>query len=336
MARIESRNGKLALRAVAAMLCVVPFGSAAALSSLDSKSGPNAQSLVESPAFHDVGETGRGRCANAPAAGFPVSVALAADQQSKSSAIAGGTSALELMRNEQVTFAQPVAASPADEAREDAAIMTMAQSLEPALGGKVAEQADCSGGGQPAAFVRPGMNQLPSAAPRSSDFLQSRRVPIGSTRFDAQWRRVSDSSISLGQYNRIVGKRPARGTELLERVNAWVNNNIRYTEDAQLWGSTDYWATASETLLRARGDCEDLAIVKMKLLERAGISRDDMYLTVARDLYRNADHAFLVVKLDGRYFVLDNAVDRILPANQDLGYRPVLSFSNHSSWLHGY
>lgn len=338
MSRVISRHGKSGLVAATALLCAIPVGGVSALDMSPGQAGWSGEAqtapLVSSPTFDDADGVGPERCQKAAAAHASGSMPLAVRaQQGKGAAILGGMSALELMRSEQVSFAQPAAG----ELQTTAEIMNIAMTLKPAIGGYVTKQKGCDTAAQPALMNRPGMNSLPSSvAPRPSDFLQSRRVAIGSTRFDAQWRRVSRGSLSSQQLSRIVGKRPQKGAALLGRINAWVNNNINYVEDSRLWGSADYWATASETLARARGDCEDLAIVKMKLLERAGIRPEDMYLTVARDLYRNADHAFLVVKLDGRYFVLDNAVDRILPADQDLGYRPILSFSAYRSWLHGY
>ena len=318
MFRIESNLARKALGAAAALSCLAPIASAAA--------------LVATPIDSPPTQLNNDKCSvDAQAATAGLTSMPAGMRQDKSAAILGGMSALELMRSDQITFAQPQAENAVTQD-----VLQVAMSLEPAIGGFADHRRDCEGGGRVAALARPGLNQLPSAAPRPADFLQSRRVPIGSTRFDAQWHRVNRSSLSSRQYSRAIGSKPVHGIALLGQVNAWVNNNIAYVEDAQLWGSPDYWATASETMKRARGDCEDLAIVKMKILERAGFRREDMFLTVARDLYRNADHAFLVVKLNGQFHVLDNAVDHVLPADQDLGYRPILSFNSSRSYLHGY
>jgi hypothetical protein len=61
-----------------------------------------------------------------------------------------------------------------------------------------------------------------------------------------------------------------------------------------------------------------------------------MYLTLARDLVRNADHAMLIVKADGRYWLLDNSTDRLLDASESHDYRPIMSFGTSQKWLHGY
>jgi predicted transglutaminase-like cysteine proteinase len=120
------------------------------------------------------------------------------------------------------------------------------------------------------------------------------------------------------------------------RVNQWVNRSIEYVEDRDLFARNDYWAGASRTMKLGRGDCEDIALTKMQLLAAAGVNRDDMILTIARDLVRGADHAVLIVKLDGRFVMLDNATDAIIDATVANDYRPILSYGQHQTWLHGY
>ena len=56
-----------------------------------------------------------------------------------------------------------------------------------------------------------------------------------------------------------------------------------------------------------------------------------MFLVIARDLARNADHAVLVVRQDGRHWLLDNATDRLLDASGSFDYRPIMSFSSSRS-----
>jgi predicted transglutaminase-like cysteine proteinase len=74
----------------------------------------------------------------------------------------------------------------------------------------------------------------------------------------------------------------------------------------------------------------------MQLLGAIGVPASDMYLTIARDLARNADHAMLVVRLDGRFWLLDNATDELLDASRSYDYRPILSYNSQGKWLHGY
>ena len=72
------------------------------------------------------------------------------------------------------------------------------------------------------------------------------------------------------------------------------------------------------------------------MLRAAGLADRDMYLVIAKDLVRRADHALLVVRSGGRMLVLDNGTNRILDADDISDYRPVLTFSATGAWTHGY
>lgn len=183
---------------------------------------------------------------------------------------------------------------------------------------------------------QPGRNQLPGGA---EDFLQTRRLAVSRTAFDQQWERVSQQGLSVQALRREAGLGgivPGRATlDTVATVNAWANRRIRFVEDAKLFRTADYWAPAQTTLRLGAGDCEDIAITKMQALAAIGIPRSDMFLTIARDLARHADHALLVVRMDGRFWLLDNSTDRVLDAAESYDYQPVLSFSQNRKWLHG-
>ena len=234
---------------------------------------------------------------------------------SKSAAILGGrVSQLDLMRQQQAGLIAPVAALPG-------------AGLIPRSGGECAmfvrPQTDF-------AAMRPGLG---TSAPGPDDFLGSKRLAVRKTGFDAQWNRVRRGTVSAGLAG-TGGGHPGQAT--IAVINSWANAKIRYVEDRQLYGQADYWADAKTTLRRRAGDCEDIAIAKMALLAGAGVRREDMYLTIAHDLTRNADHALLVVKSGGRYWLLDNNTDRVLDASAANDYRPILSYSAGGKWLHGY
>ena len=160
---------------------------------------------------------------------------------------------------------------------------------------------------------------------------------VKGTGFDSSWERVRRQGVSAGTVRGISNlTRGKVDRSMLTAVNAWANSRIRYVEDKDLYGRADYWAGARTTLRRRAGDCEDIAIVKMQLLAAAGVSRSDMYLTIARDLVRNADHAVLIVNLEGRYWLLDNATNEVLDGRLGHDYRPIMSFSASRKWLHGY
>lgn len=186
-----------------------------------------------------------------------------------------------------------------------------------------------------ASSFQPALRRPMLAGP--DDFLASRRLPVLKTSFDSSWNRVSRQGLSRQFAASLLGGASGAPTiATLEEVNAWSNARIRYEDDSKLYGRADYWASASTTLHRGAGDCEDIAILKMQLLAAMGVPRSDMYLTIARDLDRHADHALLIVKLDDKYWLLDNSTNRLLDASQSYDYRPVLSFNTSQKWLHGY
>ena len=190
----------------------------------------------------------------------------------------------------------------------------------------------------PVAVQQPLVQAVAPAAPvpvtDPDNYLASARIPIGVTRFEGDWARVSASRLGQARTRRLLAG--SAGDTLLARVNSYVNTAIAHVEDRDLYATGDYWATARETLSRGRGDCEDFAILKMQMLAAMGVAREDMFLTLARDLARNADHAVLIVRHEGGWHMLDNATDAVLPAGaQTYDYRPMFSYSGSSSYLHG-
>jgi predicted transglutaminase-like cysteine proteinase len=172
------------------------------------------------------------------------------------------------------------------------------------------------------------------------DIFGSLALKISRTPMDQKWkhaRNVQEINIArtaLAQAGGIVGV--IHKDNNIRAVNRWVNANVRYVDDYKLYGKADYWASVGRTLKSGRGDCEDYAIAKMELLKASGILSSDMFLVIAKDLVRRADHALLVVRVGNDMLVLDNETDRILHAEDVRDYRPIMSFSSNGKWLHGY
>ena len=176
-------------------------------------------------------------------------------------------------------------------------------------------------------------------APTGDLILGSLSLAIKHSPFDRDWAAVSTKQVSRKTYRTLAAtgaRKSGNESAQVEAVNRWVNRNIAFGEDRDVYGRADYWAPAAETLHRRIGDCEDFAIAKMELLSALGISRDKMRLVVARDLVRNADHAVLVVTMAGGAVMLDNMTDRLLDARLPNDYRPIMSFSQNAKWVHGY
>lgn len=118
-------------------------------------------------------------------------------------------------------------------------------------------------------------------------------------------------------------------------VQSVVQRTLGYRQDQEMWGEADYWASAVETLSRGGGDCEDLAIVKYQALLALGFNPAHMVLSVGRDRSRG-DHALLLVRDAGQWWVLDDTLSRPVRPEQRTGFEPVMSFSGTAAqWLHG-
>ena len=245
-----------------------------------------------------------------PAAG-PVSSTPVSS--TKASAILGGTmSKLEQMRSIQASGPSIAAA---------------------ATPHKTIISSECSR--ERAIFAAPGIT---ATAVANDAILGAQSVVIARTPFDSDWAAVQHPNVASIQ--NAVAKSGARSAmdklQQVQMVNRWINQNVAFGDDQIVYGRADYWAPASETLRRGVGDCEDFAIAKMDMLAALGVARADMRLVIARDLVRNADHAVLMVQLDGGSVLLDNVTDRLLDGRAPNDYRPIMSFSQNAKWVHGY
>jgi predicted transglutaminase-like cysteine proteinase len=115
----------------------------------------------------------------------------------------------------------------------------------------------------------------------------------------------------------------------LQRINLWVNTNIKPMTDMDHWGVVERWNYPDD----GYGDCEDYVLQKRKMLMQAGWPREALLITVVRDQHGDG-HAILTVKTDKGEFILDNQTDNILPWT-DTGYRFVKrqSQSDPNVWV---
>jgi predicted transglutaminase-like cysteine proteinase len=115
----------------------------------------------------------------------------------------------------------------------------------------------------------------------------------------------------------------------LQRVNLWVNTNVKPMTDMDHWGVVERWNYPDD----GYGDCEDYVLQKRRMLIKAGWPREALLITVVRD--RNGDgHAVLTVKTDRGEYILDNQTDDIVMWS-DTGYRFVKrqSQSDPNVWV---
>ncbi|MDC8754957.1 transglutaminase-like cysteine peptidase [Erythrobacter sp. sf7] len=243
----------------------------------------------------------------------------------KASAILGGQpSALELISMQQADILQPAGS----------AELSAFSDVEQAPQALNATNLMCPWGSLAPVTVREELSD--GRDPASDDFLGSSRVYIGFTPLDDEWRRVSEKSSARSVRGLVARHAQESDFDHLARVNAWVNRKIEFVEDQTLYGMSEYWATAAETLRLSKGDCEDFAILKYQILVDSGVDPGSIYLTLVWDAIRRRDHAVLIVRLEDAYYMLDSDSDRVLPADTSYEYAARMSFSQRSAWVHGY
>jgi predicted transglutaminase-like cysteine proteinase len=115
-------------------------------------------------------------------------------------------------------------------------------------------------------------------------------------------------------------------------VNERVNRTILAVTDQDHWGVVDRWDYPDDGL----GDCEDIQLLKRKLLIEAGLPRRALRMMVVID-EQGMGHAVLMVRTSHGDFALDNKRDAVL-AWQETGYHYVKREGDDGStwvWLGG-
>ena len=120
-------------------------------------------------------------------------------------------------------------------------------------------------------------------------------------------RRVpAECSIDLREPATI--KLTVEGWNTIRAVNSRVNASIIPITDHEQWGVPDRWDLPTT----GYGDCEDMQLLKRKLLAERGLPRRAMRMTVVID-DEGDGHAVLMLRTDRGDFILDNKTDAILP-----------------------
>ncbi|MDX2309529.1 MAG: transglutaminase-like cysteine peptidase [Hyphomicrobium sp.] len=91
----------------------------------------------------------------------------------------------------------------------------------------------------------------------------------------------------------------------LDEVNRLVNRSVTPATDSEIYGISEYW-----TLPGTKGDCEDYALLKQKVLISRGWPSSSLLLTVVRD-EKGEGHAVLTARTSQGDFILDNKVDDV-------------------------
>ena len=150
-------------------------------------------------------------------------------------------------------------------------------------------------------------------------------VPFGWVDFCARYKGECDTADQVAKDVNLT----AQAMMEMQRINKWVNINIEPVSDMDHWGVPDQWDYPSD----GKGDCEDYALLKRKLLIEEGFPRSALLMTVVKD-QKGEGHAILTVKTNKGEYVLDNQESRILMWNQS-GYSFVKrqSQENPNVWV---
>lgn len=114
----------------------------------------------------------------------------------------------------------------------------------------------------------------------------------------------------------------------LDEVNRSVNRAVAPATDMEIYGVSEYW-----TMPDVRGDCEDYALLKQKILIERGWPPSSVLLTVVRD-DKGEGHAVLTARTSKGDFILDNKSNEVRVWYQS-GYQFVMrqSYVNPRVWV---
>ncbi|UMY17718.1 transglutaminase-like cysteine peptidase [Methylobacterium organophilum] len=101
---------------------------------------------------------------------------------------------------------------------------------------------------------------------------------------------------------------------MLSGVTRRVNARIKPITDMAHWGVVDRWDYPDDGF----GDCEDMQLLKRRMLVERGLPRRALRMTVVIDDIGEG-HAVLMVRTDRGDFILDNKTNAVL-AWQNTGY----------------
>lgn len=149
-----------------------------------------------------------------------------------------------------------------------------------------------------------------AARPVPSTHLEFARPTAAWSRFCAQ--RPADCAVNRAE-PAVIPLTP-QVLAALTSVNQQVNRAIEPVTDLEHWGVVDRWDYPDD----GKGDCEDIQLLKRRLLVEQGLPRRAMRMTVVIDR-KGEGHAVLMVRTTKGDLILDNARDEILPA-QRTGY----------------
>jgi len=159
------------------------------------------------------------------------------------------------------------------------------------------------------AFASPGFAASAAKAPAFAREYSETLPPIGFVEF---CQRNPENCQPEGSHLRRFGMSEEKWL-LVRMVNAFVNGAIAPVTDETLYGTPEYWTIPTDA-----GDCEDVVLLKKKILVSKGIPEEALRITVVLDEHGEG-HAVLTLTSAAGDFILDNRRNEIR-AWGDTGY----------------
>ncbi len=124
--------------------------------------------------------------------------------------------------------------------------------------------------------------------------------------------------------------------QIIDQVQIVVNTYIDQKDDIELWRTHDHWSSATESIASMSGDCEDITLLKLKLLELAKVPKDILYFQIVnyQDAYNKTIlHAIIGVRdFNSSHFILDNLSNYVSTKEDRTDLTPVMAI-NYSSYF---
>ena len=204
----------------------------------------------------------------------------------------------------------------------------------------------CASTPQPTALSAPLVQATPTAQQTmfppqeiySSNLSYFTRWTDVESRFAAQQQpgacvATADGNCAESQWTAFVDDLRARPiADRVEHANEYLNA-VRYVPATENWGSVSYWETPFEFLARG-GQCQDYAISKYLALQASGVPDTDLRVAVVHDRQSHADHAVLIVTINGQDFVLDNQTTTVDPLQDVTRYRAYYAINDSGWWAY--
>ena len=133
----------------------------------------------------------------------------------------------------------------------------------------------------------------------------------GTTKAPGGWLQLcaenAEQCRPMADQTREVSLTPSLLQQLYD-INKYVNDRVTWTSDSELYGKAEHWAYPLD-----RGDCEDMVLLKRRLLAKAGWPQGALLITIVEERGREKTrHAVLTVRSDRGEMILDNQTPEIL------------------------